>query len=155
MMRLFKKKRSDLNLSRQDVLNSKPVRNILIKWEADARGEVSIAIPQKDKLWVKIVSKIFMIPPRRVVVLDDVGSFVWVMCDSQNSIDDIIRSICKKYNLTRKEAETSLLMYLRQLGKRGMIGFAIPKSQIQNSKSEIRNPKIGDQKNARRKYSKS
>jgi hypothetical protein len=30
--------------------------------------------------------------------------------------------------MTRKEAETSLFTFMRQLGKRGMIGFAVPKN---------------------------
>lgn len=134
----FGRKKVDLNLSRQDVLSSRPVRNSIVKWEPDAKNEVSIIIPQKNKLWVKVVSKIFMLPSKRVLVLDDVGSYVWVMCDSKSSINDIIKSICEKYNLTRKEAETSLLIYLRQLGKKGLIGFAVPKKEKKEKKEKER-----------------
>jgi len=74
-----------------------------------------------------------MLPNKRVVALDEVGSFVWEQCDGNNTIDVIVRKIRNKYNLTRKEAETSLLMYMRQLGKRGYIGFAVPKEQVQRA----------------------
>jgi len=107
------------------------VRNSIIKWELDQNDEASLVIPQKGKLWVRIVSRIFMLPDKRVVALDEVGSFVWMQCDGNNSIDMIVRQLRNKYNLTRKEAETSLLMYMRQLGKRGFVGFAVPKEQAQ------------------------
>ncbi len=123
------KKRPDLN--KGEVLKSIPVRNSIIKWELDENDEASLVIPQKGRLWVKITSKIFMLPDKRVVALDEVGSFVWMQCDGNNSIDVIVRKLRNKYNLTRKEAETSLLMYMRQLGKRGYIGFAVPKEEAQ------------------------
>jgi len=127
------KKRPDPNLHKDAILKSVPVRNSIIKWELDNNGEASLVIPQKDRLWVKLTSRIFMLPNKRVVALDEVGSFVWEQCDGNNTIDVIVRKIRNKYNLTRKEAETSLLMYMRQLGKRGYIGFAVPKEQVQRA----------------------
>lgn len=120
-------KKSGLSFTRSDVLKSRPVRNSLIKWEKSENGEISLIVPQKNTLWVRIVSKIFMLPGSRVVALDEVGSFVWSMCDGHNSIDGIVKALCNKYKLTRKEAETSLLAYFRKLGKRGMLGFAVSK----------------------------
>ena len=122
-------KKSGLRFSRDDVMQSRPVRNTLIKWEESENGEVSLVVPQKETLWVKIVSKAFMLPKSRVVVLDEVGSSVWTMCDGHNSIDTIVRALNNKYKLTRKEAETSLMAYFRKLGKRGMLGFAVPKQK--------------------------
>ena len=119
------------NIGRENVMQSIPLRNTAIKWEVDDKNEVSLVIPQKEKLWVKITSKVFMIPDKRVVVLDDVGSFVWTLCDGKNSIEHIMKRLCNKYNLTRKEAEVSLLTYMRQLGKRGFIGFAVSKEQYE------------------------
>jgi hypothetical protein len=119
------------DIGRENVIQSIPLRNTAITWEIDDKNEVSLVIPQKEKLWVKITSKIFMIPDKRVVVLDDVGSFVWTLCDGKNSIEHIMRRLCNKYNLTRKEAEVSLLTYMRQLGKRGFIGFAVSKEQYE------------------------
>ena len=78
-------------LDKRYVLDSIPVRNAAVKWEMDDKGEVSIVIPQKDKLWVKIVSKIFMIPGKRVVVLDEVGSFLSqdFVVDNVNDLESI------------------------------------------------------------------
>lgn len=134
------KKPPDLGLKRDDILSAIPLRNATIKWEQNSEGEVSIVIPQKDKLWVKVVTKIFMVPSKRVVVLDEIGSYVWMLCDGEHTIRDIMNSLSSKYHLTRKEAEVSLITYMRNLGKRGMLGFAIkdPNHEIRKRKSKIK-----------------
>ncbi|MBD3184217.1 PqqD family peptide modification chaperone [Candidatus Poribacteria bacterium] len=132
-----KMKKGGLKFTKSDVLKSYPVRNSLIKWDKNEKGEVSLVVPQKDSLWIKIITKIFMLPKSRVVALDEVGSFVWTMCDGHNSIDTIVRTLCNKYKLTRKEAEMSLMAYFRKLGKRGMVGFAVPKDAKEEIDKEI------------------
>jgi len=124
-----KMKKGGMNFTRSDVLKARPVRNSLIEWDKSESGEVSLVVPQKKTLWVRTVSAAFLLPRSRVVALDEVGSFVWIMCDGHNSIDSIVKALCNKYKLTRKEAETSLLAYFRKLGKRGMVGFAVPKAK--------------------------
>ena len=124
-----KMKKGGLSFNRDNLLKSRPVRNSLIKWEKAESDEVSLIVPQKDTLWVKVVTKIFMLPRSRVVQLDEVGSFVWTMCDGNNTIDNIMRALSNKYKLTHKEAQTSLFAFFRMLGKKGMIGFAVPKTK--------------------------
>ena len=123
-----RRKKSGLKFNKDDVLKSRPVRNSIIKWEQQPETQIiSLTVPQKEVLWVRLISKAFMLPKSRVIVLDEVGSFVWGLCDGSNTIDTIIRALSNKYKLTRKEAETSLLEYFRRLGKRGIIGFAVEK----------------------------
>ena len=52
------KKRPDVD--RTQVMKSFPVRNQLITWEIDDKGEASLVVPQKDKLWVRLTSKLFI-----------------------------------------------------------------------------------------------
>jgi hypothetical protein len=118
------KKRPDMDRTR--VMTSFPVRNQLITWEIDDKNEASLVIPQKDQLWTRLASKLFMLPNKRVIVLDSIGTYVWQMCDGKHTISQIIKGIQKQYQLTRKEAETSLFTFMQQLGKRNFIGFAIP-----------------------------
>lgn len=134
------KKPPDIGLKRDDILKAIPLRNSTVKWEKNDEDEVSIVIPQMDKLWVKIVTKIFMVPGKRVVVLDEIGSYVWLECDGEHTIRDIMNSLSGKYRLTRKEAEVSLITYMRNLGKRGMLGFAIedPDRKFQRKKEDVK-----------------
>lgn len=124
------KKRPDVD--RGKILEAFPLRNQLITWEMDDKGEASLVIPQKDKLLVRLTSKLFMLPDKRVVVLDSIGAFVWEMCDGEHTISQIIKALQKKHQLTRKEAETSLFTFIKQLGKRNFIGFAIPTDDRKN-----------------------
>ena len=130
-------KKGGMSFTRDDVVKSRPVRNSLIKWEKSESGEISLVIPQKNTLWVRSVSKVFMLPKSRVVALDEVGSFVWTMCDGHNSMDGIMKMLSNKYKLTRKEAETSLLAYFRLLGKRGMNGFAMPDKSRRETEDNV------------------
>jgi hypothetical protein len=125
-----RRKKTGLQFKRDDILKSRPVRNTLVKWDEQPETNlISLTVPQKSALWVRAVSKTFMLPRSRVIALDDVGSFVWKLCDGYNTIDTIVRALCNKYKLTRKEAETPLLEYFRMLGKRGIIGFAVEKKE--------------------------
>ena len=135
------KKRPDVD--RGKVLKAFPLRNQLITWELDDKGEASLVIPQKEKLWVRLMSKIFMLPDKRVVVLDSIGSFVWEMCDGNHTISQIIKALQKKHKLTRKEAETSLFTFIQQLGKRNFIQFAIP---TETKPNETQTKKLAQQK---------
>ena len=113
------KKRPDVDRSK--VLKAFPLRNQLITWELDDKEEASLVIPQKDKFWVRVTSKLFMLPDKRVVVLDSIGAYVWQMCDGEHTISQIIKALQKKHQLTRKEAETSLFTFIQTLGKRNFI----------------------------------
>lgn len=123
-------KKTGLKFKRDDVLKARPVRNTLVKWEQNPENElVTLSVPQKEILWVKLVSKLFRLPNSRIIALDEVGSFVWCLCDGYNTLDAIIRALSNKYKLTHKEAETSLMEYFRRLSKRGIIGFAVEKKE--------------------------
>merc|ERR1712202_52245 len=113
---------------RGELMKTLPLRNQLVKWEVDEKGEVSLTIPQDHKMWLRVLAKLFSLPGKRVIVLDDVGSYMWQLCDGQNSLRRISKQLSDKYNLTAKEAEMSLVEYLRALGKRGIIGFAVTKN---------------------------
>ena len=93
-----------MKFTKSDMLKARPVRNNLIEWSKADNDTISLVVPQKKTLWVKVVSKIFMLPKSRVVALDEVGSVVWIMCDGNNSIESIVKALCNKYKLTRKEA---------------------------------------------------
>lgn len=132
------KKRPDVD--RTQVMKSFPVRNQLIAWEIDDKGEASLVVPQKDKLWIRLASKLFMLPNKRVIVLDSIGTSVWQMCDGKHTISQIIKTVQNQYQLTRKEAETSLFTFMQQLGKRNFVGFAIPNNQQNAPATPISEP---------------
>lgn len=124
----LKKPTPSLNRSRGDVLKSVPIRNPLVEWKKEETGEVSLIIPADRKRHLRFLIRIFHLPNKRVVALDEVASFVWEQCDGERSFEQIAQELTGKFRLTRREAEASLAEFFRVLGQRGMLGFAVPKS---------------------------
>ncbi|HPT96581.1 MAG TPA: PqqD family protein [Armatimonadota bacterium] len=125
----FWRRKKQPQLTREQVLHSRPLRNSLLEWTDTADGKVMITIPRREDWVGKMVALLFHVPKTRQLVLDDeVGSSVWRICDGEHTIKDIVEFLCKTYKLTRKEAEVSATEFLRQLGRRRLIGFAVQKS---------------------------
>jgi hypothetical protein len=107
------------------MLASRPARNEALNWEANEDGEVQITIRRQDTWKVRILSKAFYIPKERKITLDEVGTEVWQMCNGRTSVGQMIESLGRKYQLNRKEAEVSLLSYLKTLGEKRFVGFLL------------------------------
>ena len=52
------------------------------------------------------------------------------MCDGQTTVETMIRRLSQQHKLNLKESEISLLHYLKQLGKKRLVGFVVEKDQI-------------------------
>ena len=107
------------------MLSSRPARNELISWAKNDNGEAQITVSRQDTWRVRLLSKVFYIPKERTITLDEVGTEVWQMCNGRTTVAQMIESLGKKYTLDRKEAEISLLSYLKTLGQKRFVGFLI------------------------------
>lgn len=63
---------------------------------------------------------------RKTVELDVIGSFVWRMIDGHATVGEIAAALATRYNLDANEARLAVAEFLRQLGRRGAVGFAAP-----------------------------
>ena len=109
-------------IPREDVLRSRPIRNPLISWELEESGEIKLTIPLQKSWKVSLLSFLFKVPKQKVVMLDHVGSEVWIMCDGKNRVEDLVSRLVDLHKLSRKEVEISLFSYLQQLARRGYMG---------------------------------
>lgn len=107
------------------MLNSRPARNEALSWEKTEAGEVQITIVRQDNWKVRLLSKVFYIPKERKITLDAVGTEVWQLCTGRATVAQIIEALSDRYQLNRKEAEVSLLSYLKTLGQKRFIGFVL------------------------------
>lgn len=121
-------------LTRQQSLNAYPVKNIAVREEIDDGGFVTLHIPRKSKWWVRLLMVFFYVPEERTVALDEVGSFVWKLCDGEHTVRDLIGELSSKYKLNRREAEVSLIAYLRTLGKKRLIAILAPAEEPNEKK---------------------
>ena len=63
---------------------------------------------------------------RKTVELDAIGSFVWERIDGRATVGELAAALAERYGLDRDEAGLAVAEFLRQLGRRGAVGFAAP-----------------------------
>jgi len=135
-----KKKPEAPSLKRSEFLTLKPVRNPIVEWKKNEKGEVTITLSLKklkeleesEKLKkgtsksARIPSRLSSRPGGKQIQLDKIGSIVWELCDGEKTTKEIVDHLCQKYKLLPREAELSLSSYLNSLAKRGLIGYIVP-----------------------------
>ena len=126
-------KKSTPELDRESSLNARPVLNQLIKTERGQNEHIVLIVPRKKTSLVKAVSGFFKLPLTKQIALDEVGSYVVELCDGTNTVKGMITKLSQKYRLSRREAEVSMLSFLRQLGRRGIIGFVIEEDRSEET----------------------
>lgn len=55
--------------------------------------------------------------------LDLLGSTVWAMLDGRSSIRAIAATLAEEHRLEPREAEVAVTQFIRELGRRGLIGL--------------------------------
>ena len=117
-------------ISREDVRRIFPTRNPDLEWEVDEEGAVTATLKRAHDLRNRIVGSVLMLPESRQLKLDEVGTFVWELCDGKHTVADLVDAMVEKYKLGRREVELSLTEFLRMLAKRGMIVVAVPEDLV-------------------------
>ena len=123
------RRRSAPELDRKQALEAVPVLNQLVSVDRKADGATVLNLPRKRTSMVRVISTFFRLPPYKQIELDELGSYAVELCDGANTVNDIIAQFAKRFQLHRREAEVSMLTYLKSLAKRGIIGFSIPDRQ--------------------------
>ena len=126
------KQKSQLPLTREQAFEARPGRNPALKWRVNDEDFVEVIVPRRKDLFGRAMGFLFFVPESRPIILDEVGTRVWHLCDGEHTVQDIVRALSADYKLERREVEASLTEYLRTLGKKGMIGFLVPKEALED-----------------------
>jgi len=73
--------------------------------------------------WRRLLAKVLKTPEHREVELDELGAFVWRLCDGKRTAKAIASALKTEFRITQPEAEASLLSFLASLAHRGYISF--------------------------------
>jgi len=133
LLERFGLRRGRAPLSREQAFEARPVRNPKLKWRVNDSDCVEVIVPRRKDLFGRAMGFLFFVPETRPVILDDVGTRVWHLCDGERTVGEISRALADDYKLGRREVETSLTEYLRTLGKRGMVGFLVPAEFVEEA----------------------
>ena len=112
-------------LTREETLAVRPVRNQLLAWEEARVGELRIKAPRPKTWIIKLFSKYANVPLYKEIILEELGRWTFLNCDGEKTVKEIIIGFAERYNINIKEAEISILEYLKQLARRNLIGFAV------------------------------
>ena len=126
-MRAFRKKRTGIQVSRTAALKFTPVKSIQITEERLENGEVVVHYPITLRPWFAGLVKRFGgthdgIRPKPLQ-LDKLGTEVWELIDGRRSVSRIIQKFAQTHQLPHREAEVAVTQFIRELGKRGVIGL--------------------------------
>ena len=119
--------------TRVESLSYRPVKNSEVQEKKLENGEVLLTYPLSLRPWfIHLAGRLGLRsvePLTRKLQLDEMGSLTWTLLDGKCTVQDTIEHLCRKYNLNRRETEIAVTGFLRQLGKRGIIGFRPPPNE--------------------------
>jgi hypothetical protein len=115
------------SLNREQALACVPVRSGHVREERTTDGVLRLAYPIGARPWVAWVSRRLGAAEPRVrtkqLELDEMGTAVWELVDGRRTVRGVIRRFARRYDLHPREAEVSVTLFLRNLGRRGIIGL--------------------------------
>jgi len=126
-MKLLKKHPADSQLTKSQSLKLTPVKNIEISEETLDSGVVIIQYPVAMRPWMaKWMQRFKGSSPQigsRKLQLDSLGTEVWKMIDGKRTVRVIVETFANDHQLENREAELAVTQFLRDIGKRGLIGL--------------------------------
>lgn len=116
--------------SRSEALSYRPTKNREVLEEKLESGEVVLTYPLTLRPWlISLASRLGLRsgePLTRKLQLDEIGSLTWTLLDGERTVQDLVDYLCRRYHLNRREAEVAMTDFIRNLGKRGLIGLRPP-----------------------------
>jgi hypothetical protein len=118
--------RKNSSLPRGEMLALRPLRTREIAWTMKPEDETpgaQLTVPRRDDKIGQILSRVFQIPATKTIELDEFGAAVWEKCDGQHSVEQLIVFTGSAYKLNRRQAEVSVVAFMRMLAQRRLIGL--------------------------------
>lgn len=111
------------------MLEAVPVRNPEARVEELDDGRTIVRIPVRPRWGVRwLVRQDPKRPMLRSFELDALGSEVWALCDGRRNVRDLIEQLAELKKLNLREAEVSVVAYLKTLTSRAVLFFPDPGS---------------------------
>ena len=126
-MRVFKKKPKGPSISRAEALDRIPVKNRQISENRLETGEIVIGYLVTMRPFFAGLAKRFggqeVQTQMKKLQLDELGTSVWNLMDGNRSVRQLVKMFAETHQLENREAEVSVTQFVRELGRRGLIGM--------------------------------
>jgi Coenzyme PQQ synthesis protein D (PqqD) len=107
----------------EQAMSAKPLRVVEVELKPTDAGGARLIVPMRSTgrfAWLVRAPA----GATKTFELDAIGRFVWENCDGQTTVEQIIRNVAKRYNLSLREAQVPTMQFLRILAAKGLIGVA-------------------------------
>jgi hypothetical protein len=111
---------------REALLVAIPVRNELVR-EKGISGGVRLTAPLRPSRLRRVFVPSNAAVPEKSFELDDLGAWVWHALDGARSVEQLIHAFAGHHRVNLREAEVSVLAFLKTLAQRNLIGLVAPK----------------------------
>jgi hypothetical protein len=128
IIKVFKKNPGAGRMTRQEALAYKPVKSSQVTETRLETGEVVLEYPLAVRPLVAAVARRLgksqedLIQIKKLQ-LDVLGTSVWDLVDGKRSVRRMIQIFAETHRLEKKEAEVSVTQFIRELGKRALLGL--------------------------------
>ncbi len=126
-MPLFRSKKAEKRpqLTREQALACIPCRTHLVQEERVDTDTLRLRYPLAWKPWFGALAGRFGAwdskPRTKRLELDLMGTAAWHLIDGKRSVREIVDRFAEQFGLQPREAEVSMTVFLKELGKRGLI----------------------------------
>jgi len=115
-------------MSRAKALAYKPVKSRHISETRLETGEVVLEYPLTVRPLIAAVGRLLgksedLLVQTKKLQLDALGTSVWDLVDGKRSVRSMIQIFAETHRLDNREAEVSVTQFIRELGKRGLLGL--------------------------------
>ncbi|SIO35292.1 PqqD family protein [Halodesulfovibrio marinisediminis] len=113
-------------MSLQKAMACVPVRNLLVEETNRTAKTVTLSFPLRMRPWFSKFTTAFGHEPpaqKKHLELDELGTFCWSLINDKRSVQAIAIELSKTYKLHPEESRVAVSQFIRQLGKRGVIGL--------------------------------
>jgi hypothetical protein len=126
-MKVFDRRSKSSGMNRDLALACTPLKNTGISETRLANGDVLLLYPVRVRPWFSgLVRRLGVAGAgtmQKKLQLDRLGTDVWDRLDGQRTVGDLIRQFAEDHRLHAKEAEVAITRFLRELGRRGLVGL--------------------------------
>jgi len=109
-----------------DLLRSKPVRNVLMELQRLDDGGAVASVPMRRPSWmIPPLSWLMPFSSHRRVQLDRIGLSVLDLCDGQRTVESIIEQFAARNKLSYREAQLPVTQFMQMLLQRGLVAAVV------------------------------
>ena len=94
-------------------------------------GGALMLVVQREPFRNRLLQAVAPVVRERRIELDEVGTAVWRMLDGQRSVREVIGRFSEEFGVNRREAEVSVLDFLKSLMGRGLLSMQVPRQAEQ------------------------